>query len=324
MVKPKEIKRIEEKPINEPIWEIEPVTREEKHIENKVEPIIPKEIKQEKVEPIVPEEIKQEKIEPIVQEEVKQEKTEPIEIEENNLKIKSIETKEKTEFEPVIPKEMKKINEEQQPIKENEEDETQQERIRIIRRKRQEQQENRKSIRDIIAEQKQQEYETLKERKQQRERNQQEYRSLQERKEEIPIYDETNMREMVLRIMKRMEKTRNKERISSIKQASEDIKLPETQRIINSIAREYGLDPKTTKVMATNLIAIIYGEESGKTKISDLVTMAPEEKSAQWKECIIELRKALKQIQRIGKEINTTELDEMQKNMIRAAIQSQE
>ena len=127
------------------------------------------------------------------------------------------------------------------------------------------------------------------------------------------------MREMVLRIMKRMEKTRNKERISSIKQTNEDIKLPETQRIINSIAREYGLDPKTT-----NLIAIIYGEESGKTKISDLVTMAPEEKSAQWKECIIELRKALKQIQRIGKEINTTELDEMQKNMIRAAIQSQE
>ncbi len=164
-------------------------------------------------------------------------------------------------------------------------------------------------------------YMSYKEKKEKLEREQQnKYISMHERKEGIPVYDGTNMREMVLRIMKRMEKaSKQTERLSSLQETKEDYMLPEAQRIIKEIAEEYQLTPENTKIIATNTISLIYEQGEENTKIVDIFTTTTDKNSKEWKQIIEDLGKALNQIEKIEKPIEMQQLNESQKELIQEA-----
>ena len=136
------------------------------------------------------------------------------------------------------------------------------------------------------------------------------------------------MTSTVLLKMKRMEQSTQRDNLEYLYEISDEKNLPKSQRIINSIAREYGLDPNDTRVMATARIAIIYSKDKdNKVKIGELLSsplkkgLSEEQQKKATSHIKYQVKKALKQIGIQDSEVNISSVNEEQQQMLQSVIQ---
>ena len=143
----------------------------------------------------------------------------------------------------------------------------------------------------------------------------------------IPVYDGTNMSSTVLLTMRRMEQEAGRENLSYLSERSDEASLPKSQKIINNIARLYGTKPESTRVLASARMALIYSKEEDKIAIEDIFTaplkesLTEEQKEKATKHIMNQFKKALKQIGVTGGEVDISELDDTQKQMLQPIIE---
>ena len=140
--------------------------------------------------------------------------------------------------------------------------------------------------------------------------------------DDIPEYDETNMSRTVLYTLKRMEKAADRDNISWVESESNQKDMPQSKIIIENIASEYNLNPKTTRVIASSRVAMIYSKEDDKIKIGDIF-VAPikndldsEKQQKATKHIDHLLKKSLKQIGTKEENLDISLLDEEQQEKI--------
>lgn len=155
-----------------------------------------------------------------------------------------------------------------------------------------------------------------------------EHENLYVHEDDVSVYDGTNMSSTVLLTMKRMEQATERDNLAYLSERSDEQNLPKSQRIINSIAREYGLDPNDTQVMATARIALIYSKDKdNKVKIGDLLSsplktgLTEEQKQKATAHMIHQVKKALKQIGIQDSEVDLSSLNEKQQQMLQSVMQ---
>lgn len=155
-----------------------------------------------------------------------------------------------------------------------------------------------------------------------------EHENLYIHQDDIPVYDGTNMSSTVLLTMKRMEQATERDNLAYLTERSDEANLPKSQRIINSIAREYGLDSDSTKVMSTARIALIYSKDKdNKVKIGDLLSsplktgLTEEQKQKATAHIMHQVKKALKQIGVQDSEVDLSSLSEEQQQMLQSVMQ---
>ena len=146
--------------------------------------------------------------------------------------------------------------------------------------------------------------------------------------DDVPVFDETNMSSTVLLTMKRMEQETGRNNLAYLSEKSDEKNLPKSQRIINSIAREYGLNPSDTKVMATARVALIYSrDKENKVKIGDLLSsplkkgLTEEQRQKATAHIMYQVKKALKQIGLQDSEVDLSSLSEEQQQMLQSVMQ---
>ena len=155
-----------------------------------------------------------------------------------------------------------------------------------------------------------------------------EHENLYVHQDDVPVFDGTNMSSTVLLTMKRMEQATERDNLAYLSERSDEENLPKSQRIINSIAREYGLDPNDTRVMATARIALIYSKDKdNKVKIGDLLSsplktgLTEEQKQKATAHITHQVKKALKQIGVQDSEVDLSSLSEEQQQMLQSVMQ---
>lgn len=155
-----------------------------------------------------------------------------------------------------------------------------------------------------------------------------EHENLYVHQDDVPVFDGTNMSSTVLLTMKRMEQATERDNLAYLSERSDEENLPKSQRIINSIAREYGLDPNDTRVMATARIALIYSKDKdNKVKIGDLLSsplktgLTEEQKQKATAHIMHQVKKALKQIGVQDSEVDLSSLSEEQQQMLQSVMQ---
>lgn len=155
-----------------------------------------------------------------------------------------------------------------------------------------------------------------------------EHENLYVHQDDVPVFDGTNMSSTVLLTMKRMEQVTERDNLAYLSERSDEENLPKSQRIINSIAREYGLDPNDTRVMATARIALIYSKDKdNKVKIGDLLSsplktgLTEEQKQKATAHIMYQVKKALKQIGVQDSEVDLSSLSEEQQQMLQSVMQ---
>ena len=155
-----------------------------------------------------------------------------------------------------------------------------------------------------------------------------EHENLYVHQDDVPVFDGTNMSSTVLLTMKRMEQEMGRYNLAYLSEKSDEANLPKSQRIINSIAREYGLDPNSTKVMATARIALIYSKDKyNKVKIGDLLSsplktgLTKEQKQKATAHIMYQVKKALKQIGVQDSEVDLSSLSVEQQQMLQSVMQ---
>lgn len=136
------------------------------------------------------------------------------------------------------------------------------------------------------------------------------------------------MSSTVLLTMKRMEQWTERDNLAYLSERSDEENLPKSQRIIKSIAREYGLDPNDTRVMATARIALIYSKDKyNKVKIGDILSsplktgLTEEQKQKVTTHIMHQVKKALKQIGVQDSEVDLSSLSEEQQQMLQSVMQ---
>lgn len=153
-----------------------------------------------------------------------------------------------------------------------------------------------------------------------------EHKNLYVHQDDVPVFDGTNMSTTVLLTMKRMEQAVDRDNLAYLSERKDEENLPKSQKIINSIAREYGLDPNGTKVMATARIAIIYSKDEDRIKIGDLLSspikegLTDEQKQKATAHIKYQVKKALKQIEIHGSEVDVSSLNEEQQQMLQSIM----
>lgn len=155
-----------------------------------------------------------------------------------------------------------------------------------------------------------------------------EHENLYVHQDDVPVYDGTNMSSTVLLTMKRMEQATDRENLAYLSERSDESSLPRSQRIINSIAREYGLDPNDTRVMATARIALIYSKDKdNKVRIGELLSsplkegLTEEQTQKATAHIMHQVKKALKQIGVQDSEVDLSSLSEEQQQMLQSVMQ---
>ena len=158
-----------------------------------------------------------------------------------------------------------------------------------------------------------------------------EYENLYVHQDDLPVFDGTNMSNMVLLTIRRMEQATEKNNLAYISEESEESdekNLSKSQKIINSIAREYGFEPNDTRVIATARIAIIYSKDKdNKVKIGEVLSsplkenLTKEQKQNVTAHIMYQVKKALKQIGIQDSEIDLSLLSEEQQQELQAIIQ---
>ena len=145
--------------------------------------------------------------------------------------------------------------------------------------------------------------------------------------DDVPVYDGTNMSSTVLFTMKRMEQATKRDNLAYLSERSDEANLPKSKRIINSIAREYGFDPDSTKVMATARIALIYSKDKDKIRIGDLLSsplkedLNEEQKQKATAHIMYQVKKALKQIGVQNSKVDISSLSKEQQQMLQSVMQ---
>ena len=144
--------------------------------------------------------------------------------------------------------------------------------------------------------------------------------------DDIQIYDSTNMDSTLLLTMKRMERAIGKGKLCYVN-ISDDETEAKSKRLIKGIAREYGIEPEKMKIISANRIVIVYSQEKGKTKISDIFSspikenLTEEQKQKAENHIKYQMKKALMQIGIQDVEVNTNNLTEIQAKLIQEIIQ---
>ena len=154
-----------------------------------------------------------------------------------------------------------------------------------------------------------------------------EHENLYVHQDDVPVYDGTNMSSTVLLTMKRMEQSTERDNLAYLSERSDEENLPKSQRIINSIARGYGLNPNDTRVMATARIALIYSKDKdNKVKIGELLSsplkteLTEEQKQKATAHIMYQIKKALKQIGVQDSELDLSSLSEEQQQMLQSVM----
>ena len=75
--------------------------------------------------------------------------------------------------------------------------------------------------------------------------------------DDIPVYDGTNMSSTLLFTMKRMEKSSGRDNLEYLYEDSRDAELPKSQKIINQLANEYGLNNESSLIKYDSYFFII-------------------------------------------------------------------
>lgn len=145
--------------------------------------------------------------------------------------------------------------------------------------------------------------------------------------DDVPVFDGTNMPNTLLLTMQRMEQATGKTNLQYLRERKDEEELPTSQRIINSIAREYGLDPKDTRVMATARVALIYSkDENNKVKIGNVLSaplkpgLTEEQKQKAETHIMNQVKKSLKQIGIQDSEVDISSLTEEQQQMLQSVV----
>lgn len=142
--------------------------------------------------------------------------------------------------------------------------------------------------------------------------------------DDLPIYDKNNISNTILFSMKRMEQTKNGYHLKYLNNASQN---DTSEKIIEDIAFEYGLNPDNTKVIATSRTSIIYSNEKEKIQIADIFTsplksgLTEEQKQKAELHIKYQIKKALNQIGILNSEVDLSSLDEEAANMIQSIIE---
>lgn len=145
--------------------------------------------------------------------------------------------------------------------------------------------------------------------------------------DDIPVYDERNITSTVLSTMKRMENSAGRDHLEYFYEDSRDEGISKSQKIINQLAQEYGLDRKNTKLMATARMAMIYSKEADKIKIADLFTapikedLTDEQKQKAKKHIMYQIKKALKQLGASTEKFDISSLEENQQKLLQSVMQ---
>ena len=154
-----------------------------------------------------------------------------------------------------------------------------------------------------------------------------EHKNLYVHQDDVPVYDGTNMSTTVLFKMKRMEEGTGRDNLAYLRERNDKENLSKSQRIINSIAREYGMNPNDTRVMATSRIAIIYSKDKdNKIIIGDLFSsplkkeLNEEQKQKATAHIMYQVKKALKQIGIQDSKVDLSLLSEEQHNIIQTVM----
>lgn len=154
------------------------------------------------------------------------------------------------------------------------------------------------------------------------------YKNIYVHQDDIQEYDGTNMTSTVLLTIKRMEQSVKRNKLAYLYDKKDKDNIPESQKIINSIAREYGFKPIDTRILATARIVIIYSrEENNKIKIGDLLSsplkkdLTEEQKQIVRVHIRYQIKKALKQIKVQDSEVDISLLNEEQQQIIQSLIQ---
>ncbi len=155
-----------------------------------------------------------------------------------------------------------------------------------------------------------------------------EYENLYVHQDDVPVFDGTNMSSTVLLKMKRMEQGTERNNIAYVSEESDNENVPKSQRIINNIAEEYGLNASDTKVMATARTAIIYSkDDNNKIKIAELLSsplkqdLTEEQKQKATDHINYQIKKALKQMGAQDSEVDLSLLSEEQRQIVISAMQ---
>ena len=155
-----------------------------------------------------------------------------------------------------------------------------------------------------------------------------EHKNLYVHQDDVPVYDGTNMSTTVLFKMKRMEEVTGRDNLTYLSERNDKENLSKSQRIINSIAREYGMNPNDTRVMATSRIAIIYSKDKdNKIIIGDLFSsplkkeLNEEQKQKATAHIMYQVKKALNQIGIQDSKVDLSSLSEEQHNIIQTAME---
>ncbi len=154
------------------------------------------------------------------------------------------------------------------------------------------------------------------------------YENLYVHQDDIPEYDGTNMSSTVLLTMKRMEQETGRDNLAYLSERKDESNPTKSQMLINSIARKYGLDPDSTKVMATARIALIYSKDKdNKVKIGDLLSapikeeLTKEQKQKAKAHIINQFKRALKQIGIQGSEVDLSSLSKEKRKTLESVMQ---
>lgn len=155
-----------------------------------------------------------------------------------------------------------------------------------------------------------------------------EYENLYIHQDDVPVFDGTNMSSTVLLTMKRMEQGTGRNNLAYLSESNDEENLPKSQRIINSIAREYGFNPDDTRVIATSRIALIYSKDKdNKIKIGELLSsplkegLTEEQKQKATAHIMHQVKKTLKQIGIKDSEVDISSLSEEQRQMLQSVMQ---
>lgn len=150
--------------------------------------------------------------------------------------------------------------------------------------------------------------------------------NLRVHQDDVPVYDGKNMNEKVLLTIRRMEQVDRNDNIQYFYEKKKSDNLRDSQIIINELAEEYGLNPSTTKVMATARMALIYSQDKDEIKIGDVLSaplkkeLTLEQKQKANNHIRNQVKRALQQVGVESNKIDMSSLDEDKQKMLQSVI----
>ncbi len=162
---------------------------------------------------------------------------------------------------------------------------------------------------------------------QNRETRRTESEAIRRYEDEIPIYGINNINSRIVFMIHRMAKHKERTDFDIGDVGNEE---RERESLMRDIGYVYGFRPEETMIMATHRMALVYSQSNGTVKIGELFTVPikediDEQKKAELKAHIkYQLKKAMKQLMESGNNIDLSELNDEDKQIIQLVIQELE